>query len=123
MENLELTESTDTPHVHLDSITGTVKIDGKSYMEDASSFYRPIINWIIKYISNGAKQATVDINLTYYNSTTAKYLLKILFLFKKENMLENLQVNWHYNKEDELNEERGKEMQIIVGIEFKQISH
>ena len=123
MENLELEESMDTPHILLDAVTGTIKIDGKSYMEDANTFYRPIIDWVTNYLGKGTKQATVDINLEYYNSTTAKYLLKILFLLKNENMKENLVVNWHYSKEDELNEERGKEMQFMVGLDFEQISH
>lgn len=123
MERLEIIKTVDTPAVQLDAETGVIEIIGKSYMEDTSSFYSPIIDWIIQYIDNGAQKTTVDLNLTYFNSTTAKYLLKILFLFKQEKIENSLTINWHYNKEDELNEERGIEMQTIVGIEFNLVPH
>ncbi len=123
MDNLELEETTDTPAVILDASTGTIGINGKSYMEDAATFYDPVMDWVSKYLANSTSETTMNLDLKYFNSTTSKYLLKMFFMFEDANRKDNLKVNWHYSTEDDLIKERGVEMQTMVGMEFTHIPY
>lgn len=70
----KLIEATDlTPEVNME-ISGTIKIAGKSRMEDASLFYKPIQDWVLDYCKNSASPLTVKFDLSYFNSSSAKQL-------------------------------------------------
>jgi len=113
-----INETNLSPRVVLDS-SGIVAISGKSRMEDASLFYKETIDWVINFISSKAQAITVKIKLSYFNSSSAKQLLKLLMLIDDSNA--SGKVIWFYPKDNDILLERGQELEIMVGLPFEYV--
>lgn len=88
------------PVVKFDYSTGICEISGESYMENASIFYEPVINWLREF-TRKKKPVTFNIKLIYFSTRSSKYILDILDILKahkKEGY--NVIVNWYYKKDD-----------------------
>ena len=104
------------PAISLDA-TGIVSITGKSRMEDASLYYQETHEWVKNYINEGNTALTVRINLTYFNSSSAKQLLKLLMLLDEANI--NGKVIWLYPTINDILLERGQELEIMLDLPFE----
>ena len=62
---IEINASKSTPKVVLDSENSQYLIEGQSYPENSSSFYKPIINWINDYMNE-----EFNVNVVGKNKTT-----------------------------------------------------
>ena len=80
MERLELAATDKTPSVLFDPNAGVIEIRGCSIHENADRFYRPLLDQMEAYAVEPAKQTSVRFTLTYFNSSSAKYLLDMLRL-------------------------------------------
>ena len=78
MENLEISPTTNTPHVILDARNGRLIISGRSIPEDPDVFYAKIFNWVDEYFSKSAKDTEIEFKLEYVNSGSSKYILELL---------------------------------------------
>ncbi|NMC39196.1 MAG: DUF1987 domain-containing protein [Bacteroidales bacterium] len=108
-----------TPEVELNP-NGSLSIKGRSIHENIRDFFNPIEEWVVDYVSNDpAEVTTIDINLEYFNSATAKALLNILQkLIRVQLKSRKLVVNWHYEKGDEDIQERGEYFASVLKIPF-----
>lgn len=88
------------PSVCFDQITGVCEIEGESYMEDAYKFYIPLLNWF-KEFTNEKKPIILNLKISYFNTSSSKYILEILSIMKKyKDVGNNVVVNWFYSKDD-----------------------
>lgn len=116
MEN-KIIEATDlSPRIVLDP-TGNIEISGKSRMEDASLFYQSVHNWVADYISSSLGSLAVKIKLDYFNSSSAKQLLKLLMVIDEANI--NGKVIWVYPAGNDVLLERGQELEIMLDLPFE----
>jgi hypothetical protein len=115
MENVKLEATGLNPEVELD-LNGTIRISGKSMMEDASRYYQPIHDWIDEYIKNELASLTFEISLTYFNSSSAKQLLKVLMTVDEAEF--GGSVVWMYPASNDLLKERGEELEIMLDLPF-----
>jgi hypothetical protein len=113
---LEIREKIDTPYVCLDPETGLCEITGKSYPEDVSSFYNQIEDWFDEYIFSGEKDMTLNMKLSYFNSSSQKVFTQIFEKLKGANF--KVLVNWHYPTEDDEILENGKIYNTFTGFKF-----
>lgn len=67
-----------TPAVLLDADSGELSISGCSIPENADRFFSPLFDLIDAYVAKPAPRTTVHVRLTYFNSSSSKYLLDIL---------------------------------------------
>jgi hypothetical protein len=67
-----------TPAVLLDAHTGELSISGCSIPENADRFFSPLFDLVEAYAAKPAPRTTVHVRLTYFNSSSSKYLLDIL---------------------------------------------
>lgn len=118
MENKVISETDLNPRVILD-YSGVLAISGKSRMEDASLFYKEIVDWVNNFISQKSQALTVKIKLSYFNSSSAKQLLKILMLV--DDSPASGKVKWFYPKGNDILLERGQELEIMLGLPFEYI--
>jgi len=113
-----------TPFVRLDAERGIIEIYGRTCPEDANRFYKPILKWFDEYLDSPTEDTTINLKLTFLNSTSTK---KILELIKKTCLLEkkgnNVTINWHYDKGaiDMLG--TGIELSSIAEVSFKYIKN
>lgn len=103
MESLIIKETDNTPLVSFNTNTNHFEIIGSSHPENPLKFFNPIVNWIDEYAKNPAKSLKVTFKLDYFNSSTAKYILNILWGFEKiskSNPSVAITIDWYYKEED-----------------------
>lgn len=101
MDSLQISATSTSPEVQFNSQTGHFLIRGISDEEDALGFYFPLIQWLDNYIQHSQDHTTLDIQLKYFNTASAKALFEVI---KRIGMLrkagKNMEVNWFYDAED-----------------------
>ena len=110
------------PVINFNYETGICEITGESFMEDTYKFYEPIISWLNEYIKE-KKPINLNFKLTYFNTSSSKFILVILNTVKNYIKEGNkASVSWFYKKEDidmlkeiiEFKDETGLDINAIV---------
>lgn len=104
MKNILLEATSNTPAIRF-NVSGRLLIEGRSLPENVLIFYSPLIEWV-KNLK--AEITRIDVNLEYFNSSSAKKLLEILRSLDANKAIKELIVNWHYESDDEDTFENGK---------------
>ncbi len=121
MENLEIVVADGAhfrPSVSLNAETGICEIAGESYLEEASSFYKPVNGWLKEYTSTG-KPIVFNFNLSYVNTSSSKHILSILRLLKAyKDSGARVETNWYVEVGDTDTEEDIEDYSIISGIKI-----
>jgi hypothetical protein len=91
-----------------------LSISGHSYPENISEFYGSIFIWLEEYLDqvDEDQSITVNIDLTYFNSTSSKVMMDMFDIFDEAvDDGKNITLNWIYDKEDPDSLEFGEEFQ------------
>ncbi|MGF6740781.1 DUF1987 domain-containing protein [Paraburkholderia atlantica] len=121
MENLHIPATTTSPEVDFRFDQHTLSIKGESYPENAAAFYAPIIEQMRKYLAaNAGAEITIDVALTYFNSSSTKMLFSIFdALDQAAESGSRVSMNWYRDEEDETIAEFGEELKAdFRAIEF-----
>lgn len=119
-KSLRINETEDTPAVVFDINTNEFSISGRSFPEDSSEFYKPLIEWMKNYISEPNPNTTLKISLDYLNSSSIKQILNLLLLLEKPvKMGKDIKIIWCYNVDDDLIEIKGQELKSMLSIPFE----
>jgi len=118
MERIKIQEGKRTPKVLFDGSQGILNIRGRSIPEDTKEFYQVILDGIDEYAKDPASLLSVTIDLEFFNTSSARELLKI---FKKLDKAEfKSEILWVYEEGDEDTEEAGRDYDDMVkSIEFQ----
>ena len=118
MDRLVLEPSRNTPEIILDP-AGNIKVRGRSIHENVLAFYQPALDWVEEYVNNAAEETNVDVQLEYFNSASAKYLIMMLQNLKKVRLHDKkFFVKWIYEEGDEDILERGEYIASVLDMEF-----
>jgi len=130
MKKLIIEQTSNSPKVILDPENRKFEISGESRPENVNELYMPILEWFDKFDMELSEDKYFDnkdkfefnFNFEYFNSISAKFILDI---FKKIGKLRTKEdailVIWHYEKDDEVMLEVGKEMSRLVRYPFDYI--
>lgn len=119
MENLVIKGSRDIffiPSINFNAQTGICELSGESYLEDTRTFYSKLLEWFTQYINEIRNPITMNIRLTYFNTSSSRSLLDILN--KLRNYKEyggDVTINWYYNEEN-IDIEEIEDYQIDTGL-------
>ncbi|MEA3290028.1 MAG: DUF1987 domain-containing protein [Campylobacterota bacterium] len=108
MENLIIKATKYTPEISLDA-NGTITMIGKSYPENTFEFYEPVMNWMKDYFESAASQTTINMEITYFNSSSSKLFFDFFDLVEENNDDHEIIVNWIFDEENESAEEAGED--------------
>jgi hypothetical protein len=97
MEKLIIEATTHSPRVEFDP-DGTLKMEGRSFPEDATEFYSPLINFISELETH---TVNFHVNLEYINTSSCKKLLDLFRQLDYNENIFNVLVNWHYEEGDD----------------------
>lgn len=105
-----------TPEVVFDLDQGELRIEGCSIPENAEGFFRPLITRIEQYALTPAVHTDVRIFLTYFNSSSSKYLLDLLKLLNEVHLdgKGTVELEWQYEEGDLDLEEAGRDYGSLV---------
>lgn len=124
MDNLIIDATAHTPYINFDSETGLMVIHGRSIPEQADEFWVPLISWFESYVNSPAEQTIFRIDLEYFNISSSK---RILFLLYQLNHLakvsDKVKVEWYYRNNDEDMYEVGQDYQYMVKVPFEFVSY
>ena len=95
---------------------GTLTLEGRSLLETAEEVFEPMNRWFDEYVNRPQQKTTLNIALEYFNSSTAKALIRFLVIAKKIKDKSNLIINFYYDDENVL--EYGKDFSEVVDIPF-----
>jgi len=120
MEKLVVEATSKTPHVSFDRNAGVLNIKGRAIPKDAEEFWSPVLNWFMEYTKSPAEKTTIQIDLEYFNISSSKSLLMLLY---KLNDLKlkgyESKVEWFYNEDDIDMFEVGKDYAFMVKVPFE----
>jgi hypothetical protein len=118
MDKLFIKATKNSPEIVL-SHEGTLRFKGRSIHENAEDFFNPVLNWIDEYINDPADTTFVDLQLEYFNSATAKYIIVMLQKLKEVRLKDKkYYVNWFYEEGDEDILERGEYFASVLDMDF-----
>lgn len=109
-----------TPLIKFDPVSGMFSMKGKSIPENTVAFYRPVFDWLDAYAGSPAKTTTVDLQMDYFNTSSAKIFADLFSYLEKlqESGKTQVTVNWHYNDEDDDMLEAGEDYKSITKVAF-----
>lgn len=115
---IEPTEN--TPLVVLDKLNDKFEIIGVSIPQDGREFYQPVLDWLNEYSKAPNKSMEFVINLDYFNISSSKMILFILYKLQEIQQNGNeVKVKWFFNSEELL--EAGEDYQFISKLNFEYI--
>lgn len=118
MEELRISPTKNTPEVILNP-EGIIRIKGRSIHENVTDFFEPVEDWISEYITVPADITSVDMNLEYFNSASAKVFIHILQKITYVTLKHKKFIfNWYYEEGDEDILERGEYFASILDVRF-----
>lgn len=124
MDRYELAASDKTPYVLLDPAQGRLEVRGCSIHENADRFFLPLLDRVEAYAKAPAPRTHVVVTLTYFNSSSAKYLLDLLKVLDEAHAagLGRVELEWRYEEGDLDMEEAGSDYKGLLGMPVKLVS-
>jgi hypothetical protein len=121
MDNFYISRTATSPEVDFRFDEHTLSLKGESYPENAAAFYSPVLEQLRNYLAQAAGATiTVDVVLTYFNSSSTKMLFSMFdALDKAAQSGARVLLNWYRDEEDETIFEFGEELKAdFLAIEF-----
>ena len=116
MEELRISPTKNTHEITLNP-EGIIRIKGRSIHENVSDFFEPVEDWISEYIAVPADITSVDMNLEYFNSASAKVFIHILQKVTYVTLKHKKFVfNWYYEEGDDDILERGEYFASVLDV-------
>lgn len=115
-QRLELTATDKTPAVLLDPVNGAMRITGCSIPENADRFFSPLYDAVDRYAEHPAKRTEVHVDLTYFNSSTSKYLLDVFKRLEDAHTdgATKVELVWHHMADDLDMKEAGEDYRSLL---------
>jgi|TARA_B100000497_G_C7637460_1_gene383169 hypothetical protein len=102
-----------TPQVELTPTSCLIR--GECYPENISEWSDPILKALEECLGNDESAFVVDIELYYFNSSSAKFLFDFFeFLEESAEGGKSITVNWRYRAEDDTMQEAGEDFEEDV---------
>ncbi len=120
MELLRIEATAHTPAINLDPRTGIMDIKGRSIPDDPEAFWGVVLEWFDGYMREPQPLTLVKIDLEYFNITSSKRIL--FLLYKLNELVDNgmkARVEWYYRKSDEDMYEVGQDYAFMVRVPFE----
>lgn len=123
MEPLLLPATDKTPSVRFIPAEGLLELAGCSIHENADKFFRPLLEHVENYCLRPAKGTIVRLSLTYFNSSSAKYVLDLLKLLDEVHGsgAGKVLLEWQYEEGDLDMMEAGQDYKGLLEMPVKLI--
>ena len=120
MEKLIIKESLNNPKVILDPAKKRYEISGKSFPENAKSFYQPVIDWVKTVPVTSPEKIRLPFMLDYISSSSVISVKQVLSKIKARNTEgADIEVQWYYDPSDPDIKELGEEYEKVIGIKLQ----
>lgn len=115
MSNFIIEATARTPSVIIDYEHKRFEMAGESYPEDVPAFFAQMNEQLESYFAASKDDLTVDIKLTYFNSSSARALMELLDNLDSEAASGRMiAVDWHCDPEDDITREFAQDISSDV---------
>ncbi len=132
MQKLYISPTLSTPEINFSPEENIFLIRGTSSPEDVRAMYYPVNEWVNMFVNDilqiGSNNYSpgnplkLQIDLVYFNSSSAKFLYDIFSELKRLSQSDIMVViEWFYDKEDIDLKEAGSDIASLAGMEFTYI--
>jgi hypothetical protein len=132
MQKIHIQQTSNTPEINFSPDENIFLIRGVSSPEDVRALYYPVIEWLNIFVNdildgeykrfNTDNPINLHIDLTYFNSSSAKFLYDILAEFKRISQDTcPVIINWYHDIEDIDMKDAGNDISTLVEMEFRYI--
>jgi hypothetical protein len=105
-----------TPCLEFDYDAGQFRISGESYPEEAYAFFEAPLTALFEWMDSSSGPVHADFRLVYLNSSTAKFIVKILMKLEAASIAgRDCAVSWRHDVDDHNIRELGEEFRERVG--------
>lgn len=110
MEKVTIEKTDTTPYISIDIENSIIDIFGKSFPENAYSFYEPVLNNFKEIFSNDIN-IKINIELLYLNSSSLKIFFDIFDIWENNILTKNsnIEIFWIYDVENDIAQEMGED--------------
>ena len=121
MPNLHLPATDKTPEILFDRDAGRLEMSGCSIHENAEGFFQPLLQMAEDYARTPAPLTTVKLAMTYFNSSSSKYLLDLLKILDEIHITGagEVSMEWQYDRDDLDMEEAGGDYKNMLEMPVK----
>jgi len=78
INSLIIEQTSKTPQIDLNHLSGELMLSGKSIPENAAKIYEPVLNWVKEYSLHARPITNLRLNLDYFNTSTSIWISKII---------------------------------------------
>jgi len=111
MENITISPTKKSFGIICNGEKGTIDITGISYPENAIEFFNPVLDWVKQFIENKNMPLLIRFKVNYYNTSSSKYLFKMLEILERYyNKGNEVEVKWSNSEGEEDMLESWREM-------------
>ena len=120
MNSLLIEGKSSTPTVIFNE-SGVLSITGRSIPEHPIKFYKPVEDWLSKFLSKSPEKVYLKIQLDYLNTHSTECVLSLLKMLESYSKLgeTELLVLWNFEEDDEDMETLGNDLKSLLQIPFK----
>jgi hypothetical protein len=120
MEKLFIKETLNSPRVILDQSKKRFEISGKSFPENARSFYQPVFEWFKELPIPSEETIRLSFSFEYISSSSIIILKQLLSQIKTAiDKGAAIEVLWHYDPTDTDIKDTGEEYEKVCGMKFQ----
>ena len=122
MENINIEPTKKS--LEVECSPGYFKLSGNSILSDPRKFFKPIVEWVEKYVQEPEKKTTIDLKLEYVDTASVQSVFDIMRLFKPlQEDDKEVEVNFYFEFDDPELLELGEIMEGRLGIKFNFIEY
>jgi len=108
---LEKEKTTSTPYLLIDEKKNYLKLEGRSFHENITDFFKEVFDWLDVYLTTDFGSFTFDLEMDYFNSATSKLLHNMLMKMDKYTTDKNkVIVNWITTEDNDIIIECGEDL-------------
>lgn len=125
MEPYLLPATDKTPEVRFIPAEGLLEMRGCSIHENADRFFRPLLERVETYARQPARTTLVRLTLTYFNSSSAKYVLDLLKVLDETHAsgAGNVSLEWCYDEGDLDMQEAGQDYKGLLDMPVRLVEN
>ena len=121
MKPLIIAPTNRTPAIDFAFDNHHLSFKGESYPEDTAAFYGPVLENLQQYLAQVDNVTiVVDIELAYFNSSSAKAIMNIFQMLESVAAKDKaITINWYYQEDDDTMQEFGEDFsEDLVHVTF-----
>lgn len=121
MSKIILQKTKQSPEICYSEEKSELSIKGTCRPEDIECVSIPLLKWFSTFKSNPTPKLLFFVDLFYFNSASAKFLVHFFLKVKKE-YSGVFKIIWVYDADDEEHFESGMEFSNIIKVDFEFVS-